>query len=61
MIDPVQFERLTWIAKHPEPGDRPPPDLFGLTTWPQEISGAAQAAIDEIERLMDVVEKGSAL
>lgn len=57
MIDPMQFERLIWIAKHPEPGDRPPVGLFGATTWPQEISDAAQAAVDEIERLVEVMER----
>jgi hypothetical protein len=57
MIDPMQFERLIWIAKHPGAGNKPPPGLFGVTTWPQEMSEAVQAAIDEIERLVDVLER----
>lgn len=57
MIDPMQLERLIWIATHPDPGCKPPAGLFGTTTWPQEISGAAQAAVDEIERLVDILER----
>ena len=60
MIDPIQFERLIWIAKHRDPGNKPPIGLFGVTTWPQEISEAAQAAIDEIERLVDILERETA-
>ena len=56
MMDPVQFERLKWIARRWGIGVRPPQDLFGRTTWPQEVSGAAKAALDEIERLIEIIE-----
>lgn len=57
MIDPIKFERLIWIAKNRDPCNKPPAGLFGLTTWPQEMSEAAQAAVDEIERLVDILER----